>query len=303
MTWRYRVAQLSRPSVRRAVGRLWFAICAAGAIITLGLVGGRHLFIVIAVWLVCVFVPGRIAIEALQGFGPRVRDALHREVARRGDRYGSPEGLAVMAELLYEREVRPPRLAPPDLAARVTDASVALCRRPAGPDARSNGVRRAVMICGSLLDRWLSTIGAGEQDPRPVAGAAREHGAASTQNGAKPPVLWDPDASIQDQWVVLRAVAGLGALTKVLIALYEDASGQQMGGSRSLRAVADAAMDYVDQIGLRLDGPPWESAADIPLAPLSQDLVGRLAETWVAFCQTPLPAPRRLGAFIDSLPQ
>jgi len=303
VTWRYRVAQLSRRGVRRTVGRLWFAVCSAGAIVTLGLAGGRHLFIVIAVWLVCVFVPGRIAIEALQAWSPRVRETLRREVARRGDRYDLPGGLAVMAELLYEREVRPPRLAPPDLAARVTDASVALCRHAGAPGARSNAVHRAAMVCGSLLDRWLSAIAASEQDSRPPAGTTGGHRAAGTPNGARPPVLWDADASIQDQWVVLRAVAGLGALTAVLILLYEDTSGRQMDGGGSLRAVADAAMDYVDQVGLGMDGPPWESATGIPLAPLSQDLAARLAETWVAFCQTPLPAPRRLGAFIDSLPQ
>jgi len=303
VTWRHRMARLSEPGARRAFGRAWLAICVAGAIITLGLAGGQHFFIVTAIWLVCIFVPVRIAVESLHTFGPRLHDALHRDMQHRPDRYDTREHLTVMVELLYEREVKLPRLSPPGFGGKVIDAAVGLCHRISGRGAGPLGVSRVVTTCSALLDRWVGAIAAGECGTPPSSGsAAAELSFVGGSNGASPPTLWDPTASVQDQWVALRAVAGLGALTKVLIAVYEDSTGQHLEGGTALRTVADAAMDYVDQVGLRLDGPPWETVPGAPLA-LPQDLVARLAETWMAFCQAPSPAPRRLKTFIEAMPE
>ncbi|HYM69130.1 MAG TPA: hypothetical protein VEZ44_05990 [bacterium] len=305
MTLRYRLSRLSRPGPRRTFGRTWLVVCLVGAFLTLGFAGGQHLFIVVTVWLVCVFAPVRIAVELLHTHGPRLRDALRRDLERRDDRYDTREHVAVMTEMLFERDVRLPRLAPPDLGAKVTDAAIALCHRAFRTGGGSLGVLQGATTCSALLERWVGTIAAGAPAARPVppAAAAGRGPATAASNGAHPPALWDPEASIQEQWITLRAVAGMAALAKTLVAVYEDSAGRPMENGTAARVAADTAMDYADQIGLRLEGPPWEQAAGVPCVPLPQELLGRLAETWMAYCEAPLPAPRRLVAFLDSMPQ
>jgi hypothetical protein len=100
--------------------------------------------------------------------------------------------------------------------------------------------------------------------------------------------------------VTLRAVAGLAALTITLTAVYEDYSGQASNEGPAFRALAEAALDYTDQVGLLLDGPPWEGEDTIQ-GGLAPELLSRLAETWLGFCTAPPPAPRRLRAFVETL--
>jgi len=286
VTLRYRLSRLSQPASRRAFGRVWLAVCLTGAFVTLGLVGGRHVFIVLTLWLVCAFAPVRIAVELLHTVGPRLRGTLRQELARRDDRYATRERATLMAEMLFDREVRLPRLAPPELEAKVVEAAVGICERAVRRGGAAIGVLQAAVTCAALLDRWVGTIGSGE----------------AASDGAAPPTLWDARASIQDQWVTLRAVVGLAALTETLVAVYEDSAGRPMDGGAAVRAAADAAMDYADQVGLRLDGPPWSDVPGVPRAALPGDLVASLAETWTAFCAAPQPAPRRLRAFLDAVP-
>ena len=305
MTLRYRLARLSRPGARRTFGRTWLVVCLVGAFVTLGLAGGQHLFIVVTMWLVCIFAPVRIAIELLHTHGPRLQDTLRRDLERRGDRYDTREHVAVMTEMLFERDVRLPRLAPPDLGAKVIDAAIAVCHRAFRTGAGAVGVLQAATIYSALLERWVATIAAGSRTahPSPTTAAVGHGSATADSNGTAPQALWDPEASIQEQWVTLRAVAGMAALTKTLVAVYEDSSGRPMENGTAVRVATDAVMDYADQVGLRLEGPPWEEAAWVPHVLLPQEMIGRLAETWIAFCEAPLPAPRRLLAFLDSMPQ
>lgn len=284
MTLRYTVSRLARPDARRAFGRAWLWICLAGAAVTLVADGGRHFFLVLVAWLVCIFAPVRIAVEALHSVGPRWKTALQRESLGRADRYRSAEGVALMVEWFASREVRSPRLAPPDLGPKVIEAASRLAGRLLRGDDPA-GLRSGVGRCASLLDRWVALIAAGD----------------AASDGVGPGELWDPGASIQDQWGTLRAVAGLAALTKVLVAVYEDSAGRPLEEGAAIRREADAAMDYVDQVGLRLDGPPWEEIAAIPRSTLAPDAAARMAGTWLEFCAGPLPAPRRLGAFLDAV--
>ena len=291
MTLRYTVSRLARPDARRAFGRAWLWICLAGAAVTLVADGGRHFFLVLVAWLVCLFAPVRIAVEALHSVGPRWKTALQRDLRGRADRYGSAEGVALMVEWFASREVRSPRLAPPDLAPKVIEAASRLSGRLLrGGDPA--GLRSGVGRCAAMLDRWVALIAAGES-------ADADHAAAS--DGAGPGGLWEPNASIQEQWGTLRAVAGLAALTKILVAVSEDHAGRPLEEGAAIRREAEAAMDYVDQIGLRLDGPPWEEIAGIPRSTLAPDAAARIAGTWLEFCAGPLPAPRRLGAFLDAV--
>ena len=168
------------------------------------------------------------------------------------------------------------------------------------------GILRALTTCTAVLQRWVGVIAAGEMTGSrwtapAAAGPPDLPGPAAAPNGAGPTALWDPAASVQDQWVSLRAVAGLAALAKTLTAVYEDSTGTPWAGGGPLRALAEAAMDYADQVGLRLDGPAWEDIQGVPPAAAGLDLLGRLAAAWLTFCAAPAPAPRRLRAFVELL--
>ncbi|HEV2283373.1 MAG TPA: hypothetical protein VGX75_13390 [bacterium] len=293
MTLRYALSRLERADARRAFGRTWLWVCLAGAAATLAADGGRDVFLVLVGWIVCVFAPVRIAVETLQTIGPRWKRLLQQRLLERTDRYTSPEDITLMVERFVAQDVQVPRLAPRDLAPKVITAASSVC----GVMMRSgtSGLLHAAVRSASLLDRWVGAIAAGERLP-PVPASA---GAAS--NGAAPSALWDAGASVQDQWGTLRALAGLAALTKVLVDVYEDSAGLALEGGAAIRTEADAAMDYVDQIGLRLEGPPWEDVPGVPQAALPPDTAARLAETWLVFFAGPLPAPRRLAAFVDSV--
>ena len=305
MNLRYALSQLSRPAARRSFGRVWLSICLAGGVLSLLLSGGNHAFFIAAVWLVCVFAPVRIAAEALHTRGPRMRWELQRALQARDDRYTTREDVTLMVEILFAREVQLPRLAPPDLGGKVIEAAVRVSARALRGGDGPTGVLRAAATCAAVLQRWVGVIAAGEAGPGWRLSASGEPvgpgDSAGGANGAAPAALWDPHASVQDQWVALRAIAALAALAKTLTAVYEDSAGDPWEGGASLRALADAAMDYADQIGLRLDGPAWEDIEGCPPGAVAPDLLGRLADTWITFCAAPSPAPRRLQAFVDLL--
>ena len=289
MNLRYALSTLGRPAARRAFGRTWMWVCAAGAFVTIVAVGPRHAFFAVAVWAICIFAPLRIAVEALHSRGPAIRRELMRSIEDRDDRYANPERVALMVEALFAKEVLLPRLAPPDLRDKVIDAaarvSQSVLRDRGGPPA----VLSAATVCAALLRRWTDAIAAGEAEAPP-----------GDANGAGPGTLWDSQTSVQDQWGTLRAVAGLAALTKTLIAVYEDSAGVHSEHGASVRALSEAAMDYVDQLGLRLDGPAWDVEGPAFQA-LPPERLNRLAETWTTFCAAPAPAPRRLRAFVEAV--
>lgn len=289
MNLRYALSALARPTARRAFGRTWMWVCAAGAIVTMAAVGPRHAVFAVAIWAIGIFAPVRIAVEVLHSRGPGIRQELIRTIGAREDRYARPERVALMVEALFAREVLLPRLAPPDLQEKVIGAAARVSqvayRDRGGPPA----VLQAALVCAALLRRWTDAIAAGEAGVTPGA-----------TNGAGPRALWDAQTSVQDQWGTLRAVAGLAGLTKTLIAVYEDGAGVPSEHGASMRSLSEAAMDFVDQVGLRLDGPAWDGEGPT-FHPLPPEQLGRLAEAWTAFCAAPPPAPRRLRAFMEAL--
>ena len=306
MSLRYALSRLSRPAARRAFGRGWLGVCLAGALVSLAVFGRDHLFFITAIWLLCVFAPVRIAVEVLETRGPRMRRELQRALLARADRYTTREDVALMVETLFAREVRLPRLALPDLEAKIIAAAARVSDRAFRGGEGSAGVLQAITTCTAVLQRWVGVIAAGEMTGSAwtapaAAGPADLAGPAAAVDGAGPAALWDPSASVQDQWVSLRAVAGLAALAKTLTAVYEDSTGSPWAGAGPLRALAEAAMDYADQIGLRLDGPAWEDVEGAPQAAITLDLLGQLAAAWLTFCAAPAPAPRRLRAFLQLL--
>lgn len=289
MNLRYALSALSRSAARRAFGRTWMWVCAAGALVTAAVVGPRHAFFAVAVWAVCVFAPVRIAVEVLHSRGPMMRRELMRTVGASEDRYARPQRVALMVEALFGRDVVLPRLAPPDLRDKVIYAATHVSQAAHRDRGAPSAVLDAAMACAALLRRWTDAIAAGEAGVPP--GAA---------NGAAPRTLWDAQTSVQEQWGTLRAVAGLAALTKTLIAVHEDSAGGPSEHGAAARALSEAAMDYVDQVGLRLDGPAWDLDGPAFRA-LRPEQLSRLAETWATFCAAPPPAPRRLRAFAEAL--
>lgn len=291
MTLRYTLSQLSRGEARRAFGLWWLGICVVGFLVSLLAFGGRQAFFIATVWFLFLFWPVRIAVETLHTLGPRIRRQMQLDLERQQDQYTTREHISLRIEVLFRREVQLPRIAPPELGAKVMEAAVGLTDRALLRGDGLLAVLRTTAVCGTLLDRWLGTIASGE------GGAPAVH----PGNGAGPPALWDPRASIQEQWGTLRAVAALAALTKTLTAVYEDSAGRPLDGGPALRTAAEAAMDYADQIGLKLDGPAWAEVSGIPRTALSSEHLARLAETWTAFCTAPPPAPRRLLVFLETV--
>jgi hypothetical protein len=311
MRIRYALSRLSRAAARRAFGRTWAWVCGIGALLSVFVLGWQHLFFIAAVWFVCIFLPVRIAVEALHSRGPKIAGALRREIRGAPDRYATPEGVAVMVEALFADEVRMPRLAPPDLGPKVIEAAAQVARRALGGGGPT-ALQHAAGTCGALVEQWTRAIADGES-PRPRGAAPADGGPErwTSGNGASPPAgaasgrrdspSWDAGASIQDQWERLRALAGMAALAKTLAAVYEDSAGAAAEPDAVLRPLCEAAMDYVDQVGLALDGPPWDPALADSGVGLASDRADALRETWVAFCSAPPPAPRRLRAFVDAL--
>ena len=297
MRLRYMLSRLGDPRARRAFGRWWAAICVAGALVTLLIFGGSHAFFIAAIWLLCVFAPLRIAIEILHTAGPRLRRDLVRSIEGRDDRYGTHEGVSLMVESLFAREVRLPRLAPPDLGPKVIEAATRVTERALRSEGPL-GMVGAGSTCATLLQRWIGAVAAGEVMP---SGDVADGPRLGETNGAAPATLWNPQASVQEQWVSLRAITGMAALAKTLIAVYEDIAGRSWEGGTRVRALAEAAMDYSDQVGLRLEGPAWEEIEAVPAPDLTPDRLNQLAAAWLTFCATPPPAPRRLRVFVDAL--
>jgi hypothetical protein len=310
MRFQYALSLLSRPAARRAFGRTWAWVCVAGAFITVLVFGFRHVFFIAAVWFVCVFAPVRIAVEALHSRGTAIRSDLQRAVWQQPDRYATPERVALMVETLFAKEVHLPRLAPPDLSAKIMEAAAQITRRTVHTAGASNGLGNAAGTCAAVVARWTAAIALEEATPqnmRPAEEQRTGNGAGSGDeigmSGERSALLWRSGASIQDRWEILRGLAGMAGLTQTLAAVYEDHAGRHNGGGRAaVRLLCEATLDYVDQLGLQLEGPAWEHIEiDPPPGGLTDDRADAMVESWMTFCRAPLPAPRRLRAFVDTL--
>ncbi len=308
MTIRHWLAQLSDPAGRRTFGRTWLGVCLSAALchIFLNIVvfHDPYVFFVLAVWLAVVYAPVRIAVEVLHVVGPRLRRQLEQKLEHREDRYATRQHIAMMGELFFHREVRLPPLAPADLAAKVIAAAVELSDRALRTGPGPNRLLRVTGTCAALLQQWVGAIASDAANASvPDHPRSARHGGDEGAN-KRQAVLWNPRDPIQTQWATLRAMVGLAALTKTLTALYEDSAARTLDDGPALRTMADAAMDYADQVGLELDGATWEGVSGLPrTTTLPQDRVSELADRWRTFCGAPHPAPRRLQAFIDTLPE
>jgi len=237
--------------------------------------GTDRWFFFLMVWLVLIFIPLWLVIAALESMGPALRHRAARRLRARGGGYASATGAAVLVEDVFAREVVMPRIATPLQAERAREAAVALVllarRRPLPEEA----LRHALGRCLGCVEAWMRDLGAW---------------AAATTPG-----------DIQARWAMVRGLAALAALSRALVAVYEDSSGRALQpdpGGRTPQAFLDAVMDYCDELALRVEVVPW---AEPPLRPPADpEEVEMLRQAWQGYAAAPGQAPAALQAFLDA---
>jgi len=262
---------------RRAIG--WLAALALGGFgltmlfLTATGQGTDRWFFILVVWLALIFIPLWLVTAAFETLGPALRVRMARNLAGRLDRYGSLPGTAVLVEDLFAKQVVMPRITTPPQAYKVREAAVALV-------VLANRQPPALETLHEVVGRCLGGVEAWARDLGGWAAAAA-----------------DPE-NIQVRWGTVRALAALAALSKTLVAVYEDRSGRvwpDLDG-RSLHAFLDAALDHCDELALRVEVTPWEEPA-LGLA-ADPEAVTHLRHTWQRYVDAPQPAPAALQAFL-----
>lgn len=259
------------PGFRQTAARWLVVVATAGIVASLLAFGRERLFIVAVIWIGLLYLPARLALEALAS-GP-ARERLRETVAGSPDRYRSHASVALVVEHIYARQIVMPRI-----VGRRIDEKV---QRPAV----------AVVMWGGR-DRARAV-----RDTAVRAVAAAEWGAGRLGGTLEQP--------IQERWQRIRAVAGICALGGVLVSVYEDLSGEPFAvgttTATDVRGFVDACLDFCDQVGLDLPGPAWEPLALVPA--LADGVADALLSTYSTYVETKEPAPTPLRAFLDALSQ
>ncbi|MDR7435954.1 MAG: hypothetical protein QN189_12630 [Armatimonadota bacterium] len=134
MALRLWLSKSASPEARKTAGRWLAAITAAGLALTFlilalsGNLGGRW-FIATVAWVVLLYLPLRIFLEASAGWGGQMKRTLAQEIRKRADRYRSPRSIALMVEWLFDWDVLMPRIAKPDHATKAREAALAIIHR------------------------------------------------------------------------------------------------------------------------------------------------------------------------------
>ncbi len=280
MPLRRMLSTLADADTRRATARALGMVCVTGCALTLLVMtasgaGLHNWFFALLVWSVLIYVPLRILLEALQTVAPGARQQLIAQTAVRGDRYDSRSSIVLVVDGLSARTVMMPRIATPAQHAKAKEGAVAILVRT--HDDTGAGIGLAVLRCLAAVEGWIAQIAS-----RSAAHAAE---------------------NIQARWTDVRALAGLAALTRILIAAYEDRTGRGFtAGSLDGEAAAaylDACLDFCDQLALEVDVAPWtEPGLHLDVA------VGMRGETraaWEAFSGTTSPALDARNAFADAV--
>ena len=273
------VSRLASADARRSAARALAVLTAAGFILTLIVLaasGGaldQWLFVLL-VWALFVYVPLRILLEAAQTLAPALRRRLGAEVHRGGRRGAARPEIELTVDTLFEREVVMPRITTPREAGKARDGATAVLVRTGTDD---GALRGAAGDCLAAIDRWVSS-------------AARWAERDAGQN-------------IQARWGEVRALAAMAAMTKILIASYEDraatAFAQGNGPLSDPGNFLDACLDYCDDLALEVDVRAWDEP---PLRlPLPDDRAEQIRSAWRAYAETGAPALEARAGFVDAL--
>ncbi len=281
MDLRLLLGQFADDAARRALARWLIVLCGLGfvaslaALAALGYGTDRWVFVLV-VWAVLLFIPLRIAIEALQTVGVRMRETSAARVAADPRRYERAALLSILMERLFIRHVTMPRIAKPAQAHKAREAATAIVW------GAGSGGGAAPALAGAIR-----TVLAALQSEA-VALSAAASGADAED--------------IQSRWEGARALGALAALMWLLAAVWAD----RWGGSppvpelsgRSLEDYLEAALDYCDEAALKVDALPWtEPLLESPQAADAE----RVRETWRTFVAAGTPAPRALEAFLATV--
>lgn len=274
------LSTLGSADARRRVARVLLVACAVGYGLTLAVMAAagdgleRWLFALL-VWALLVFVPLRIVLEALQTVAPAIRRRLVVQTGRRANRYANRASVDLVVDGLFADTVVMPRIATPAQGSKAREGAAAVLLRAGGDDAA--GVHVAAVRCLAAVERWMA--------------------AASDWSATQAP------ANIQARWSDVRALTGLTAATKVLVAAYRDrhgrpfAAGALDGGTAD--AFLDACLDFCDRLALEVDVARWD---EVPLELTVDDRRrAALRTAWTAFHDTPSPAVARRQAFVDAV--
>lgn len=279
MNVRLLVSTLAAAGTRQAAARALGVLCIlgyAGTLVFMAASGAglRRWFFALLVWGALVYIPLRILLEVFQTVAPEMRRKMFAQAATRPNRYGSRPSMELMVDGLFARTVVMPRIATPAQAAKAREGAVALL---IGANREDGGVHRAAGRCLAGVERWSGDAAAWAAVQAPE--------------------------NIQARWADVRALAGLAAAAKVLIAAYEDRSGRGFtAGSADGAAAAaylDACLDLCDQLALEVDVVSWsEPGLDLDVDPALRD---RIRAAWKSFSETPSPALDERRAFVDAV--
>lgn len=274
------LSTLTDAGSRQTTARALAVICVVGYFVTLGTMaasgaGLRRWFFALLVWVVVVYIPLRIVLEAIYSLAPALRTKLIAQTVTRSDRYASRGTIELVVDGLIADAVLMPRIATPAQHGKVKDGAVAILMR-----AREDGdaaVARAGQRCLAAVERW-------------VALSASWSAAQAAHN-------------IQARWATVRALAALAGMTRVLIGAFEDRSGQKFsaGPVDGARAIAylEACLDFCDQLALEVDVAPWtEPALHLDIAPALRD---RIWDAWKAYADIPSPALGARQAMVEAV--
>jgi hypothetical protein len=277
---RHFLSTLTDPATRQAAARALVGFCITGYVVTLvGLTtsgaGLQRWFFALLVWGVLVYAPLRILLEALQTLAPAIRRHLIAQTAARDDRYNSRRAIELVVDGLFAEVVVMPRISTPAHHAKVKAGAVALLLRARGDGGA--GIERAARRCLAAVERWVGQ----------TASWSAAHAAEN----------------IQARWAAVRGLAALAAVTRVLVAAFEDRSGHGFSASpldgETAVPYLDACLDFCDQLALEVDVVPWtEPSLHLDVAP---DFRDRMCEAWKAFTETPDPALTARSTFVDAV--
>jgi hypothetical protein len=278
---RLALSTLASPAARTAAARWLLAVCAFGYVLTLTIMvalggGTQRWFFALLAWGLFVYVPLRILLEAFQTIAPALRRTLVDQSSHRADRYDTRTTIELMVETLYEGSVTMPRIATPVQGVRTRAGAVAILLRVRRQDSAPLAV--VLTRCLATVDVWVRDLG---------TAAGRE-----------------ASGNIQIRWAGVRAVVGLAALTKVLIAAAADRGEPPFVTTldpRLANEYLDACLDYCDDLALQVEALPWTAPAldlEVPA-----ETVTAVRERWREYCNIEPPAVEARRAFAETVTQ
>lgn len=276
---RDRLAAMASDRGRRSAIYWVAGLTAAGFIVTilfLAATGGPTQLwpFVLIVWGILIFIPLWLVIQAFQTLGPSLRRKMAQAATTRQDRYVRPASASLVVEEMFDRHVVMPRIATPLQGEKALEAATALVLRTSRGKDSVELLRSGITRCLQGVDGWV----------RDVTRYASEE---------------VPD-NIQARWSAVRALAALAAMSKALVAVYDDLAPAYVTlpvDGRSLHGFLDSALDFCDDLAIQVDVAEWEEPPlDLPVDPAT---VQRLRAAWQEYADAPQPAQHALETFLS----